>query len=223
VASTRTRGEGIVDPSTLFESGKTTCDRCGQVNDLGASEALYRADDAAHDLGRYRGSPDRKRRSGEVNVRADAIDDGIKRQLPRQAADVAGLEGPIRSESHFKRPLAVSGGHRGIRHERRGALPRGVHDEARDPEPCLDDGGPGLIGGSLAGVPPSMRIAELIAVSKGSKNQPGGRCRQFTFTETSDAQHPRAFSYLYALTGLRRFRPRGLRSLSQAASTPSPR
>ncbi|MCX5676492.1 MAG: hypothetical protein NTX87_15940 [Planctomycetota bacterium] len=36
----------MVDPSKFFESGQTTCARCGQVNDLGSSEALYWADDS---------------------------------------------------------------------------------------------------------------------------------------------------------------------------------
>jgi DNA-directed RNA polymerase subunit RPC12/RpoP len=36
----------MVDPSKFFESGQTTCDRCGQVNDLGSSEAMYWADDS---------------------------------------------------------------------------------------------------------------------------------------------------------------------------------
>jgi len=34
----------MIDPSKFFESGQTVCDRCGQVNDLGSSEALYWAD-----------------------------------------------------------------------------------------------------------------------------------------------------------------------------------
>lgn len=36
----------MVDPSKFFESGQTTCDRCGQMNDLGSSEALYWANDS---------------------------------------------------------------------------------------------------------------------------------------------------------------------------------
>ena len=36
----------MVDPSKFFESGQTTCAQCGQVNDLGSSEALYWADDS---------------------------------------------------------------------------------------------------------------------------------------------------------------------------------
>jgi DNA-directed RNA polymerase subunit RPC12/RpoP len=36
----------MVDPSKFFESGQTACARCGQVNDLGSSEALYWADDS---------------------------------------------------------------------------------------------------------------------------------------------------------------------------------
>ena len=36
----------MVDPSKFFQSGQTTCQRCGQVNDLGSSEALYLADDS---------------------------------------------------------------------------------------------------------------------------------------------------------------------------------
>ncbi len=34
----------MVDPSTVFESGKVPCARCGKVNDLGSSELLYFAD-----------------------------------------------------------------------------------------------------------------------------------------------------------------------------------
>lgn len=34
------------DPSTFFDSGKVTCQRCGKVNDLGSSEALYWADES---------------------------------------------------------------------------------------------------------------------------------------------------------------------------------
>ena len=36
----------MVDPSKFFQSGQTACARCGQVNDLGSSEALYWADDS---------------------------------------------------------------------------------------------------------------------------------------------------------------------------------
>ena len=36
----------MVDPSKFFESGQMTCARCGKVNDLGSSEALYWADDS---------------------------------------------------------------------------------------------------------------------------------------------------------------------------------
>ena len=36
----------MVDPSKFFESGQTTSARCGQVNDLGSSEALYWADES---------------------------------------------------------------------------------------------------------------------------------------------------------------------------------
>lgn len=34
----------MVDPSTLFESSKVPCARCGKMNDLGSSERLYFAD-----------------------------------------------------------------------------------------------------------------------------------------------------------------------------------
>lgn len=32
-------------PSEVFDNGRIICGRCRQVNDLGSSEALYRADD----------------------------------------------------------------------------------------------------------------------------------------------------------------------------------
>jgi hypothetical protein len=35
-----------VDPAGFFASGRALCKRCGQVNDLGSGEALYRADDS---------------------------------------------------------------------------------------------------------------------------------------------------------------------------------
>ena len=34
----------MADPSTIFESSKVPCARCGKVNDLGSSELLYFAD-----------------------------------------------------------------------------------------------------------------------------------------------------------------------------------
>ncbi len=34
----------MIDPSTVFGHGRVTCKKCGQVNDLGSSEALYYAD-----------------------------------------------------------------------------------------------------------------------------------------------------------------------------------
>ena len=34
------------DPATFFESGQATCERCGKMNDLGSSKALYWADDS---------------------------------------------------------------------------------------------------------------------------------------------------------------------------------
>jgi hypothetical protein len=33
----------MVDPSTFFQNGRVPCQRCGQVNDFGSSEALYHA------------------------------------------------------------------------------------------------------------------------------------------------------------------------------------
>jgi hypothetical protein len=34
----------MVDPSTFFQNGRVPCQKCGQVNDSGSSEALYHAD-----------------------------------------------------------------------------------------------------------------------------------------------------------------------------------
>lgn len=33
----------MLNPSEFFENGRVKCPRCGQVNDLGSSEALYYA------------------------------------------------------------------------------------------------------------------------------------------------------------------------------------
>ena len=33
----------MVDPSKFFKHGRVPCPKCGQVNDLGSSEALYHA------------------------------------------------------------------------------------------------------------------------------------------------------------------------------------
>jgi hypothetical protein len=33
----------MVDPSKLFKHGRVPCPKCGQINDLGSSEALYHA------------------------------------------------------------------------------------------------------------------------------------------------------------------------------------
>jgi hypothetical protein len=33
----------MVDPSQFFQHGRVPCPKCGQVNDLGSSEALYHA------------------------------------------------------------------------------------------------------------------------------------------------------------------------------------
>jgi DNA-directed RNA polymerase subunit RPC12/RpoP len=34
----------MVDPSTFFKHARILCQKCGQVNDFGSSEALYHAD-----------------------------------------------------------------------------------------------------------------------------------------------------------------------------------
>jgi hypothetical protein len=34
----------MIDPSTIFQNVRVTCKKCGQMNDLGSSEALYHAD-----------------------------------------------------------------------------------------------------------------------------------------------------------------------------------
>jgi len=57
----------------------------------------------------------------------------------------------------------------------------------------------------------------------GSQNQPGELFRQSKLTETPDQETGRAFSYLYAVKGLRRTHHHGLRSLFQSASTTSRR
>ncbi|MCK4293149.1 MAG: hypothetical protein KAY65_08115 [Planctomycetes bacterium] len=36
----------MLNPSEFFENGRVKCPRCGQVNDLGSSEALYYADES---------------------------------------------------------------------------------------------------------------------------------------------------------------------------------
>ena len=36
----------MVNPSKFFENGRVGCPRCGQVNDLGSSEALFHADES---------------------------------------------------------------------------------------------------------------------------------------------------------------------------------
>ena len=34
----------MIDPSTFFQHGRVPCKKCGQMNDLGSSAALYHAD-----------------------------------------------------------------------------------------------------------------------------------------------------------------------------------
>lgn len=40
------RGKSAVGPASIFKDGLVGCRRCGQMNDLGSGEALYRADDS---------------------------------------------------------------------------------------------------------------------------------------------------------------------------------